>query len=206
MVNSTQGDDPTLAIKPELLPGETVVWSGRPISRQRVAMKSLPQGLSGIVFVAGATAWMVGVSLQGLGKAHLVRVVRPFERQNVALAAFAGLLMLPPGFVMLLAPYWAWRKAGRLHYLLTDRRAIVLELGTADGIVIHSFPAEKLPSIAVEESKDGSGDLVFERRSTMVRGMTVSFGFIAVEKVREVGDLVTKTLKLRKPVKPPLAD
>jgi hypothetical protein len=72
------------------------------------------------------------------------------------------------GVGMVMSPYWAYSRAGRSAYALTDRRAILIEV-------------------------DGSGDLVFTqaiRWRSGGRRAPGQVGFLAIADVKRVEDMV----------------
>jgi hypothetical protein len=98
------------------------------------------------------------------------------------------------------------RTALRTVYALTDRRAIVWRArAVRREIEVRSFQSAELGEITRVERADGTGDLVFrelvsttydsdgDRRTTRTR-----LGFIGVDRVRELEDLLRKTL-IREP-------
>jgi hypothetical protein len=184
--------DPESTFTSELDFDETVVWSGRPHSLVGVAMKAVPQGLFGLAFVAFTLYWMATVVQGNRNNWDRGRVVPPFADHNIVIAASCGLFLLPPGIALLLATYGEWRRADGLHYLLTNRRVIIAQAGR---VHVLSFTPGALRGMKATERRDGSGDLVFGTRPTMVNGMTQSVGFLAIEDVRAVEALVRKTLR-----------
>jgi hypothetical protein len=177
-----------------LAPGETVVWSGRP-QPGSIARRALPKALFGLAFVAFTLFWMAGV-VSGKGNNwDKGKIVAPFASHNVAIAALAGLWMLPPGFYMLSWPLWAWRRARRTLYALTDRRAIVLEVGSRGRHRTSSFTTETVALMQCDEHGEGKGDLLFQNRKTWV-SQSEAVGFLGIERVREVEALVRKTLSV----------
>jgi hypothetical protein len=98
------------------------------------------------------------------------------------------------GLGMLSSPYWLARKAKNTCYILTDRRAIIVDGGVFGSRTIHSFQPERLTAMSRTERKDGSGDLVFEQFTTRQGSghTTTRRGFIAIDNVRDVEELVNQ--------------
>jgi hypothetical protein len=99
---------------------------------------------------------------------------------------------------MLSSPYWAFRRAKRTAYILTDRRAVVLSVGWRSKVSVRAFEAEGLTDLQRTERADGSGDLVFATDVTAgSRGRTRSteVGFIAVRDVKEVEGRVRRLVQ-----------
>jgi len=60
------------------------------------------------------------------------------------------------GLGLFFSPLWAYRKARRTVYVITDRRAILFEGGWST--TVRSFPPDQLRDVFREERRDGSGD------------------------------------------------
>lgn len=67
------------------------------------------------------------------------------------------------GIGMVSTPLWAYRKASKTIYAITDRRAITFDGGRST--TVRSYPPEKLQDIYRKEQKDGSGDVVIVRNA-----------------------------------------
>jgi hypothetical protein len=123
---------------------------------------------------------------------------------------FAGLFMCFPlfglpfvliGLAMFASPWWAARKARRTCYAITNRRAIIWDAGWWGRMEVRSYEPSGLGRIVRTEYADGCGDLVFEEIVSYGRdsdgdrtSRTIRHGFLAIENVREVEDLLRKTL------------
>jgi hypothetical protein len=89
---------------------------------------------------------------------------------NVAIATFVGLWMLRPALILVTWPWRTWSSLRRTSYALKDRRAIVVEPGRLWTKLVRSyFPEVMLPLLRCEEQRDGSGDSIFENRTTWAR-------------------------------------
>ncbi len=92
----------------------------------------------------------------------------------------------------------------RIHYALTDRRALIWEPGWfRDRYTVRSYAREALGRMVRVDRTGGAGDLVFEEyytRSTDSDGMSSTTrhqrGFMGIDGVREVEELVRLTLGL----------
>ena len=111
--------------------------------------------------------------------------------------------------VLLISPWWHRRRMERTLYLLTNRRALVLEPGLLWGERTGSYPLYPNPVQKVERYQDGYGDIVlgYEMRwspghifyRTKDGGLTgdffrrrrVSVGFMNVPQVDEVYQLLS---------------
>ena len=90
----------------------------------------------------------------------------------------------------------------RIHYALTDRRALIWEPGWFR-YTVRSYAREALGRMVRVDRTGGAGDLVFEEyytRSTDSDGMSSTTrhqrGFMGIDGVREVEELVRLTLGL----------
>jgi hypothetical protein len=185
MSDSTLSLSPALAARldAELAAGEKLVWVGQP--RLDLAMRpAYCLAPFGLVFAAFAVGCMVVAAASGV----------PFF-------AVCGLPFVAVGGVLALSPIWMRRRAQLIVYALTNRRAIVLEPGLLGAGVARSYSAAGLGKMFRRERADGSGDLVFEEYTTRtttsegaVSTSTQWRGFLAVNDVRAVEDLVRRTL------------
>jgi hypothetical protein len=168
-------------VQSELAAGERLVWVGQP-RPGRALLGSLILVLFAIPWTAFAVFWMVLAS-----------------GANLWFALF-GVPFVVIGLGMLTAPLGVWRKARQTCYALTDRRAIVWEPGLFGSVRVRSFGPEHLGALSRVERPDGSGDLIFEEFWTRHRRShhTVQrSGFLAIDRVREVEEMIRKTLLSR---------
>jgi hypothetical protein len=182
------GDEPappsvwTARVDAELAPGEKLIWVGqpRPDLVMRAAFFLVPFG---IVFAGFALVWILIAGLLSGG-----------------LMVPCGLPFLAVGILLVASPVWLRRRARNTFYALTDRRAIVWEPGWRGSFTVRNYTGAGLGHMARTERSDGSGDLVFEEFTTVNRSSngtsssTTRRGFLAIDKVREVEDLVRRTL------------
>ena len=100
------------------------------------------------------------------------------------------------GLGMLTAPYWAARAARRTIYAITDRRAIAWQAKGWGKVEVHNFQPERLTSMTRTQRPDGGGDLVFEQFEERKGSgtTTVKRGFMAVQRVQGVEDVIRETL------------
>ncbi|MGD1278779.1 MAG: hypothetical protein ABR964_16320 [Tepidisphaeraceae bacterium] len=182
-------------IDSELEEGEKLIWAAQPLPRV-YRRRAIGAVLFGIPWTAFAVFWMVGAS--GAWNTHPHRPsTAPF-----ALFPLFGVPFVLIGLGMLTSPFWMGRKARRVLYALTNRRAIIFEGRIFGGINVQTFMPDRLTSMTRNERADGTGDLIFEqflqnasRNSTMVR-----CGFLGIERVHDVEELIMETLlKTRTP-------
>jgi hypothetical protein len=180
-------------LRSELRPGERIVWVGRPLAKL-ARRGSILLVVFGVPFTGFALFWMfmagwIASQTSGDGGSG------PF-----GLFWICGLPFLAVGLGMLTSPFWAARAAGRTAYAVTSERAVVLKVGVWGTMSVVSFAPDRLTRIERRERPDGSGDLIFEefveRRGS--GSMTVRRGFIALADVRDVEEIVRRTLTDRK--------
>jgi hypothetical protein len=186
--------DTKLLLDPGLEPGESIVWTGRP-DPAALARKSVPTFFQGLFLIAFALFWMHMVVQGGNNNWDRGRVVVPYAMHNVVIAVCAGLWFLPFGVLMLTSPLRARWRAGRTSYILTDRRAVIIEPRVRRNHSVRNFSRESLALTRCEARPNGSGDLVFTNEKTGA-GIFQPVGFLALENVREVEALVRKVQSL----------
>jgi hypothetical protein len=167
-------------VEAELADDERLIWAGQPrpdLMVRSAACCLVPFGLlfgglplvgTIVVFIAGAPVFLL-----------------------FGAAPFVGL-----GIFLICSPLWLRRKARNTVYALTDRRAIIWDAGWYGAFVVRSYASSGLGRIARRERADGSGDLIFEdypTRGSTKEGATCQ-GFLCIDHVREVEDLVRRTL------------
>lgn len=172
-------------VEAELSKGERIEWIGQPIAG-RVAIASVPMAVLGLFFGGFAVFWMAsarGIAGRGPGLGGFS-----------ALFWLWGLPFLAIGLAMFLSPIWAYRKASRTLYAITDRRAIAIEPSLMGRVVVRSFEPPDLAILARTQNPDGSGNLVF-RREAQYAGRRqgtryVDVGFLAVSDAKDVEDRI----------------
>src|SRR5262249_45320795 len=93
------------------------------------------------------------------------------------------------------APIWAYQKALRTVYAITDKRLLIIINGRSQ--TVQSYDEHNIRDIQRREFADGSGDVVFARQtrnSTNNNGSTTysvtNVGFFGVRDVRAVEKLI----------------
>jgi hypothetical protein len=185
-------------VRSELSDGERLFWVGQP-RPDRMAYGAIPIVLFGIPWTAFALFWIASSYKMSGGLNHVKPGPLP-----VGLFNFFPLFGVPfvlIGLGMLGSPYWLWRQARRTCYALTDRHAMLWKAGMFGSVTVRSYGPEALDKVSRTAYPDGSGDLVFEevvttgtdsdgRRTTS----TTRHGFMAIQRVREVEELLRKAL------------
>ena len=195
-------------ISPELEPGEKIFWMDQPRPGTGFSWWLMAPSLFAIPWTGFTLFWIAGaVGIFDKGWAAF----QQFDIQRVLFGAF-GIPFLLVGVGMFLSPFWAGnrrRKAARdTVYLITDRRALILNAGylgdsllgsLAGGAVlglgksrylVTSYPPDKLGNIQRIQREDGAGDLAFGEtiltsESNSERTATRD-GFFSVPEAREV--------------------
>ena len=192
-----QSDASALALL-ELSPGEQVLWTNRPRAVSRLVWQAAPKAFLGLAIVTFVAVWMFMVIRGGHNGWEKGKNVPPVAPHNVLIATVAGLWLIPPGLYVLTWPLRDWQRLRKSSYVLTNRRAIIIEPGFLGGTKTHTYVFESLRLMRVEEHSDGSGDLIFENRSTWT-GLTRTLGFLGIDDPRSVETLVRETLYCTKP-------
>jgi hypothetical protein len=175
----------------ELNTGERIVWLSQPLP-SRYARMGLPAVLFAIPWTAFAIFWIAGAS----------GFKMPDFSSFQGLFPLFGLPFVLVGLGMFSAPYWMRRAAMRTAYLITDQRAIVIKAHVWRGFTIRSFAPERLTDLERTQYPDGSGNLIFERqqrRDCDGDPQTTRTGFIAIENVKEVENLIRDLAERSKP-------
>jgi len=165
----------------ELHSGERVVWSQQP-RPAALARKSSTTFLFGIPFFAFAVFWTFAAS-GGFDSSHTRKDSWPSW-----FPLLWGSMFIVAGACMLLSPLWAYWKALRTVYAVTDQRAILIVAPWRR--TTHSFVGQHLIDIHRVEDETGRGDIVFHReaRSGKRGDSYYDVGFLGIERVREVED------------------
>jgi hypothetical protein len=138
------------AIRAALDDGERLVWYGRPRSNWDLSSGSISMGMFGLTIVAGILSMMTMIAIGGNNNWDRGQAVPPFAWHNLAIATALGLAMLPWGGRRLALPFRQWGRAGRTHYLLSNRRAIICEIDARGCRIVRDFPPGVLRGMRVE--------------------------------------------------------
>lgn len=178
-------------IKAELAEGERLVWAGRPVRRLMGAGRARAALLlCGVLPLAGGTGLIVWAIEAG----------KPDHR-----LAFGSMLA---GVGLLLTPLLAWgirvkRRVWQLTlYALTDRRAITWTPDPLGHLTVRSFYPTELGGLHRKERPDGAGNVILtETTLPGYQGMATvqTKGFLNIDRVREVEQLVRDTLLVSAP-------
>ncbi len=171
----------------EVQSGERIIWLDQPIPK-RMARTTTPIVVFGIPWTAFAIFWIAGASGFKL----------PDFSHATGLFPLFGLPFVLIGFGMLSSPFWARRAARRSIYVLTDRRAIVIQGSWRDQVRVRSFERHGLTDLQRKQNADGSGDLIFcrdVRRDSDGDRQSKDVGFLAILDVKKVEEMVRTWVK-----------
>jgi hypothetical protein len=176
-------------VRGELQRDEQLLWVGQPLPA-RFARGGCLLALFGVPFTAFALIWIAATTF-------MAGSVSGF----LSCFALFGLPFLIIGLGMLGSPFWLRQRAKRTCYALTGRRAIVWNAGWWGSVEIRSYEPGQLTRIRRVEYPDGCGDLVFEEIATVGADCdgdrtttTRRYGFMAIQRVHEVEELLRKVL------------
>jgi hypothetical protein len=163
----------------ELSPDERLVWIGQP----RLDLAVRPAYFLvpfGVFFTGFALVWIVVATLITFG-----------------IMAPCGLPFVAVGVGLIVSPLWLRAIARKTVYALSDRRAIIWQPSWFGRVTVQSFTAAGLGQMSRTERQDGTGDLVFQVYTTGFGedAQTVRRGFMGIDRVRDVEQLVRNTLQ-----------
>jgi len=134
----------------EMGPDEQMRWFGQPRPGSFM-LGSLGLVLFGIPWTAFAFFWSAGAA--GFQ-------IPDLENPDwTMLFPLWGLPFIVVGLGMLSSPLWAYRRAIRTAYAITNKRAIILEGGRSR--IIRSIAPESFAHLVRRERSGGRGDIVF---------------------------------------------
>jgi hypothetical protein len=168
-------------VKQELEPGERLVWMEQPVPRFFTAT-STPLFVFAFPWTAFAVFWTLSAA---------EFKVPDFDRSSLAYFPLFGLPFIAIGIGFLFSPLWAYRKALKTVYVITDRRAITFEGGLA--ATVASYAPDRLRYLQRKDRANGTGDIVFERQVIpRPRGGSYEkeLGFLGVREPRKVEQLL----------------
>lgn len=167
-------------VKQELEPGERLVWMEQPVPRFFTAA-STPMFVFAFPWTAFAVFWTVSAAEYKV----------PDFSRSLDYVPFFGLPFIAIGIAFLFSPLWAYFKALKTVYAITDRRAITFEGGLA--MTVTSYAPDRLRSLERKDRANGTGDIVFERRiipRTKGGSYEKELGFQGVREPRKVEQLL----------------
>jgi hypothetical protein len=180
------------AVNTELRSGERLHWMDRPVPRF-FAAKSVVSFVFGIPWTAFALFWTAGAAgfrlpdfSEGLSFFHLFPLF--------------GLPFIAVGIGMLLAPVFQRLGMERTVYLLTDRRAIMIE--GVRTTKVRDIALRDIADTTRYERQDGRGDIQFLFGGSREEGKKQgSPGFYDIPRVHEVERLLDDLRERARPAR-----
>ena len=159
----------------ELEPGEAIQWMDGPVPKFFTS-KSTGAFVFGIPWTAFAVFWTFMVHKAGSSPGN--------DTGN--LTYLFGIPFILIGFLLLTSPLFEYRRSFRTVYVVTNRRAIILEGKTTT--TIKSYPPRKLKNLYRKERGNGTGDVVLEQHYWRDEGSMNSeeIGFTQINSVKDV--------------------
>ncbi|MBE9222680.1 hypothetical protein IQ215_08210 [Cyanobacterium stanieri LEGE 03274] len=176
-------------IEKELDRGEIVKWVEQPIA-YFFSGASITAVLFGIPWTSFAVFWMWGAL--GFQLPNFQQGTQPEY-----LFALFGVPFVIIGFLMLSTPVWQWQTMRSTVYVITNKRAIMIQGSRT--MVIRSFTPEQVKDVYRREKPDGSGDVILGmRRWKDSDGDTRSeeIGFVSLRNVRKVENMLRELAQI----------
>ncbi|MFN3945181.1 MAG: hypothetical protein ACK4K7_09650 [Allosphingosinicella sp.] len=172
------------ALRPHLLPGERVAWSGRPT-------RSIPFDRRDLVAAVSGAAWTL---------MYFWILPRPGQDQGSGLNLLIDAAIILIGVLIALGRFvHGWWLRRRLLYAVTDRRAIILRGGAKGRLRSHDLAW--LPMLELEQ-QGGSGTLFmepgeqpdtwYERATAHESGLSRGFCFVDIDQPERVYDIICR--------------
>ena len=98
-----------------------------------------------------------------------------------------GLPFILIGIGLLSSPLWAYRNARKTVYVITDRRALLIQ--GSRSLTIRSFLPAQLSAIYRKEKRDGSGDIILSQwfyRDSDGDRQSEEIGFLRVKDANDI--------------------
>jgi hypothetical protein len=187
--------DAQLRAQSELQSGESIYWTGT-ADPARAAMSTLPATILGIPFAGFALFWIT--------QAYHATSTMSKSSSNAFTNGFRvfplfGLPFLFVGLGVILAPLWAFLKAGSTVYAVTNQRVMIIT-GDSSRSVKSYTPAD-IVSVEHRERPDGSGDIAILTTGTTRTNNSVSqikVALVGIPNVKQVAQQVM-TLHTQRP-------
>ncbi|HEY9646416.1 MAG TPA: hypothetical protein V6C88_08615 [Chroococcidiopsis sp.] len=170
-------------VENELIPGEYIRWIGQPVPRFFTGA-SIGSVIFAIPWTSFALFWTWGAL--GFKLPDLREGLRPEY-----LFAMFGIPFILIGLAMLSSPLWVWQAARKTVYLITDKRAIIIQGGWST--IIRSYAPDQLNDTYRQERRNNIGDVIITvRRWKDSDGDSRSeeIGFLEIRNPREAEALL----------------
>jgi hypothetical protein len=174
-------------VRSELQPGESLQWTGT-ADAGRAAVSALPAMIFGIPFAGFALFWIT-MAYHGT---HAIS--RSSSNSSAGVFSFFPLFGLPfllIGLGIVSTPLFAYFKAIKTAYAITDKRILVITDGRTR--TVKSCTPADIVSVDHLERAGGTGDVIIRTNSIMQTRNSFSqmtVGLLGVNNVKEVARLV----------------
>jgi hypothetical protein len=175
-------NDVQAMVRSELEAGESLQWTGL-ADATRAAISSLPVMLFGLPFAGFSIFWMT-MAFHGT---HNSRSSSPVS----AFFPLFGLPFLVIGLGIVGAPLFAYLKAQKTAYAITDKRIIVITDGRTRSV--KSCTPADIVSVDHLERTGGTGDVIIRTNGVIQQrnsASQINVSLLGVSNVKEVARLV----------------
>lgn len=182
MIDNSISHELQTKVNNELKPDEVIRWIEKPIPAF-FGPKSTGAFLFAIPWTAFALFWICGAAGFQI----------PDFNEGADLFPLFGLPFVLIGLCMLSSPLWNYLKTSNTVYAITNQRAIIVEVGISS-TKTYTYTQEQLGHIYRKEKRDGSGDVLFAKRTWKDSDgdkQTEEVGFIKIAKPREAEEMLS---------------
>jgi len=177
----------------ELQPGELIRCVEQPIPRFFTAASTVYFlfGIFWTISIFFGVPWTNFAPFWRWGSSgfEMSKLREGLEPQYLLLLASVPFILA--GLVTLLNPLWTWHTSRKTVYLVTDKRAIIIQ--GVWSTTIRSYLPDQLKDIYRNEKADGTGDVVFgvrQWKDSDGTQMSEEIGFLGVRNPREVENIL----------------
>lgn len=188
--------DAQLRAQSELQSGETLYWTGT-ADPSRAAISALPAAIFGIPFAGFALFW---TSQAYHATSTLTRSANNSFVNGFKVFPIFGLPFLLVGLGIVLAPLWAFLKAGSTVYAVTNQRVMIISGNTSRAV--KSITSADIAGVDHRERPDGSGDIAIQTTGLMRSNNSVSQIKVALLGVPNVKQVVQQVMALHTQQRP----
>jgi len=173
-------------ITSELQAGESLQWTGT-ADASRAAISALPAMLFGIPFAGFALFWMTMAY-------HGTRTVSRSSSPLFSVFPLFGVPFLLIGLGIVSAPLFAYFKALKTAYAITDKRVLVITDGRARSV--KSYTPADIVSVDHMERAGGTGDVIIRTNGVIQQRNSISQINVSLLGVSNVKDVARLALNL----------
>ncbi len=132
---------------------EVIRWIEQPVPRFFTSFGVVLGFCSGIFFLSGGLIWSYSI------------IMFVGETRAMAILLLGGLPFIGLGLLLMSIPLGEWRKARRTAYLVTDKRAISIQIGQRT--TTKTYLPDQLEDLELREKASGIGDVFINLRQSM---------------------------------------